>query len=385
MNKRITSLALVFVMVLSLLATAVPVLAAPIESTQLKVTANKTSASPGDTITFTVILGPVSDLGSMQMVVKVPDGLTHVDKSGKLAEGLKETLGFDVANWDEPADRIYAGDYPGAMISGGASAADYNSDTDTVLATFDCTVDEDASGDLEVGLYNLEFCSCQTWTDHTSRFSVVPATITVTAAPKPATGINLNKEELNLMAGATETLVATVTPPDTTDTVAWSSDKPEVATVDSTGKVTAVAPGEAVITAKAGSVSAACNVKVSCAHSLTTVAEKASNCTDKGWDKYQKCTLCGALFDMSGGSIAEIPYRALNDNHDFNMSEWGYKGADGHAHVCTRNPAHKDGVVAHTSGGPATETEDEVCTVCGYVIAPATGHVCANHLTKVAG
>ena len=189
MNKRITSLALVFVMVLSLLATAVPVLAAPIESTQLKVTANKTSASPGDTITFTVILGPVSDLGSMQMVVKVPDGLTHVDKSGKLAEGLKETLGFDLLNWDEPADRIHAGEYPGAMISGGASAADYNSDTDTVLATFDCTVDEDASGDLEVGLYYLEFYSCQTWIDHTGRFSVVPATITVTAAPKPATDI----------------------------------------------------------------------------------------------------------------------------------------------------------------------------------------------------
>ena len=373
MNKRITSLALVFVMVLSLLATAVPVLAAPIESTQLKVTANKTSASPGDTITFTVTLGPVSDLGTMQMVVNVPDGLTYVDKSGKLAEGLKETLGFDLLDWTEAADRIYAVDYPGSMINGGASAADYNSDTDTVLATFDCTVDEDASGDLELGLYNLEFCSCQTWTDHTGRFSVVPATITVTAAPKPATDITLDREELTLTVGDTETLVATVTPSDTTDTVAWSSDKTGVATVDSTGMVTAVAPGEAIITAKAGEETATCTVKVSCAHNLQTVPAKESNCTEKGWDEYQECTLCGARFNTSGDPIEEIPYRALNDDHDFNTGVWGYKGDDGHAHVCTRNPAHHDTVEAHNFGA------DDTCDICGY----ERTHVCANHLTKV--
>ena len=78
MNKRITSLALVFVMVLSLLVTAVPALAAPIESTQLKVTADKTSAKPGDTITYTITMGPVSDMGSMQMCLDIPTGLTYV-------------------------------------------------------------------------------------------------------------------------------------------------------------------------------------------------------------------------------------------------------------------------------------------------------------------
>ena len=47
MNKRITSLMLCFVMVFAMLATAVPVLAAtPVE---LKVTADTTSANPGDT------------------------------------------------------------------------------------------------------------------------------------------------------------------------------------------------------------------------------------------------------------------------------------------------------------------------------------------------
>ena len=373
MNKRITSLLLCFVMVFVMLATAVPALAAPIESTQLKVIPDKTKASPGDIITYTIVMGPVSDMGSMQMVLDIPTGLTYVENSTTLAANLKTTLGFDLLDWTEVSK----------MINGGASAADYESATDTELAKFQCKVDDGATGSLEVGLTNLEFGSCQTFEYHTDRFSVVKTPVTITAAPKPATGISLNKDELTLTAGATETLVANVTPSDTTDTVAWSSDKPEVATVDSTGKVTAVAPGEAIITAKAGEKTATCTVKVSCAHTLETVPAKDSNCTEKGWDEYQKCTLCGALFDMSGGSIEGIPYRPLNDDHDFNMSEWGYKGADGLAHACTRNPAHKDGVVAHISGGAATETEDEVCTVCGYVITPATGHVCANHLTKV--
>ena len=373
MNKRITSLLLCFVMVFAMLATAVPALAAPITSTQLKVIPDKTTASPGETITYTIIMGPVSDMGSMQMVLDIPTGLTYVENSAKLTDGLRTTLGFDTADWTEVSK----------MVNGVASAADYESATDTELAKFQCKVDDGATGSLEVGLTNLEFGSCQTFEYHTDRFSVVKTPVTITAAPKPATGISLNKDELTLTAGATETLVANVTPSDTTDTVAWSSDKPEVATVDSTGKVTAVAPGEAIITAKAGEKTATCTVKVSCAHTLETVPAKDSNCTEKGWDEYQKCTLCGALFDMSGGSIEGIPYRPLNDDHDFNMSEWGYKGADGHAHACTRNPAHKDGVVAHISGGAATETEDEVCTVCGYVITPATGHVCANHLTKV--
>ena len=59
---------------------------------------------------------------------------------------------------------------------------------------------------------------------------------------------------MSLTTGQDDTsLVATVTPADSTDTVVWSTNAPEVANVDAaTGKVTAVAPGEAVITAKAG-------------------------------------------------------------------------------------------------------------------------------------
>ena len=378
MNKRITSLLLCFVMVFVMLATAVPALAAPIESTQLKVIPDKTKASPGDIITYTIVMGPVSDMGSMQMVLDIPTGLTYVENSTTLAANLKTTLGFDLLDWTEVSK----------MINGGASAADYESATDTELAKFQCKVDDGATGSLEVGLTNLEFGSCQTFEYHTDRFSVAKTPVTITAAPKPATGITLNKSELTLTAGEDETLTATVTPEGSTDTVVWSSSKTDVATVDSaTGEVTAVAPGEATITATAGTKTATCTVKVQaapCNHgSFTPFPAKDSNCTDKGWDAYKKCDHCGKLFDMNNNPLAEIPYRDLNDDHDFDTTAWGYKEADGHAHVCSRNTAHHDTVVPHTAGPAATETTPQTCTECGFVMKPATGHIHVDHLTKV--
>ena len=77
-------------------------------------------------------------------------------------------------------------------------------------------------------------------------------------------GITLDKTELALTVGdAAVQLKATVAPDNATDkTVTWSIDKPAVATVDKDGKVTAVAAGEATITAKAGDKTATCKVTV---------------------------------------------------------------------------------------------------------------------------
>lgn len=79
----------------------------------------------------------------------------------------------------------------------------------------------------------------------------------------PATDLTLNKNTLTLDVDETETLIATVEPHDSTDTVTWSSSNPAVATVDSNGLVTAKAPGTAAITAKAGDYYGdICNVTV---------------------------------------------------------------------------------------------------------------------------
>ena len=84
----------------------------------------------------------------------------------------------------------------------------------------------------------------------------------------PVTGVTLNKTELALAAGASETLTATVAPENATNkTVKWSTSDEKIATVDATGKVTAIAPGTATITATTedGGKTAACQVTVTSA------------------------------------------------------------------------------------------------------------------------
>ena len=80
----------------------------------------------------------------------------------------------------------------------------------------------------------------------------------------PVSNITLDKTELSLSIGDSETLTATIEPGDATNkTVTWSSDKPGVAAVDASGNVTAVAAGNATITAMAdGGKTATCVVQV---------------------------------------------------------------------------------------------------------------------------
>ena len=75
--------------------------------------------------------------------------------------------------------------------------------------------------------------------------------------------VSLSEESLTLEEGKTATLTATVQPSDATDkTVSWSSSNSAVATVSSSGVVTAVKEGSATITASAGGKQATCTVTV---------------------------------------------------------------------------------------------------------------------------
>lgn len=373
MNKRITSLLLCLVMIVSLLVTAVPVFAAG--SVKFTMTSDKAKASPGDTITYTVTMGEVSRFDSLKYKLSIPEGLTFVAGSGKLADNLKETLNCVDTAWTESTKVFYI-----TLCSDGIG---YTSTTPTELMTFQCKVDDGATGSLKIE-FIIEPNNCYDSDYDNIAFTTETPSITITAAPKPATGISLNKSELTLIDGSSEQLIATVEPADTTDAVLWISDKPAIAAVNNSGLVTAIAPGEATITAKAGTKTATCTVQVSCAHgSFNPVPAQDSNCTENGWDAYKKCDLCGKLFDMNDNPLDGIPYRDTNDDHDFITDTWGYSDADGHAHVCSRNAAHHDAVVPHTAGPAATETTPQTCTECGYVIQAATGHVHAGNLTKM--
>lgn len=95
-----------------------------------------------------------------------------------------------------------------------------------------------------------------------ARLTYVDGYINALQEAIPCTNITLNNTTLSFTTDAAQTLTATVTPTDTTDTVVWSVSPTGFATVDN-GVVTPIKNGTCVITATCGTKSATCNVTVS--------------------------------------------------------------------------------------------------------------------------
>ena len=132
--------------------------------------------------------------------------------------------------------------------------------------------------------------------------------VTVKAKAVNVTEVTLDRAELTLTEGETETLTATVRP-DNADNrkVAWSSDKTDVATVDGAGKVTAVKPGEAVVTVTTedGGRTATCKV---------TVKAKAVNVTEVTLDKTE--------LTLTEGETETLTATVRPDNADNKKVKW---------------------------------------------------------------
>ena len=87
----------------------------------------------------------------------------------------------------------------------------------------------------------------------------------IVALPAEATDVKPDVSELQLAVGDDHTLSVKVEPAEAIQTVAFSSDSPEVATVDGDGLITAVSDGEATISTYAidgSGIVAQCKVKV---------------------------------------------------------------------------------------------------------------------------
>ena len=134
--------------------------------------------------------------------------------------------------------------------------------------------------------------------------------------------VTLNKTELTLEVGGEETLTVTVAPDDATDkTVTWTSDNTAIATVEN-GKVTAVAAGNATITAKAGDKTASCSVTVNAAITYTVTEEEWNEALDL---KYKNLTFTGTV--NVGGESGEMTLKLIEDGSIHQISsgviDWG--------------------------------------------------------------
>lgn len=107
------------------------------------------------------------------------------------------------------------------------------------------------------------------------------------------TSITLNQTTASLKKGETLTLTATIAPSDAANkSVTWSSSNNSVATVTTSGVVTAIGEGTAVITVKTadGGKTASCTVAVAHTHSYTGTYYE----TEHPHKAYSKCS-CGEI------------------------------------------------------------------------------------------
>ena len=206
----------------------------------------------------------------------------------------------------------------------------------------------------------------------------------------PVTGVALNKDELLFTeAGASETLIAEIAPHNATNiNVSWSSDRPEVATVDENGKVTAVANGTAAITVTTedGNKTDSCVVTVEIPEPghvhddpLKKVEEKPATCTQEGNKAYYVCESCGTWFEDAAGEKPITDHDSvILPKTEHTPSDWK-ADADNHWKECTECTETIAGSLSAHSfewiiDREATATEDgskhEECSVCGYAKEP---------------
>ena len=386
MNKRITSLLLCFVMVFTMLAAAVPALAAG--STSFNIKPDKTEAHPGDTISYTISLGAATNLRSIKIKLSIPEGLTYVANSGKTPDGLEATLNnAQKASFTESTKVFIV-----------ATADGYTSTTETLLMEFECKVNEGASGNkaidliidpddiFDTGYDNINYVvnspAVNITTPHvhvydkevaTEGYLKTGATCTEAAVYYKSCECGAKGTETFTSGSALEhdytkkvennTYLKTAASNCTEYNVYWYA----CSRCDANAKDDAEATDKYYTSTTAGN------------HSFTEKIEDAAHyVAGTGTDcqsvkkYYFDCAYCDQIGTTTWDSTTYGP-------HNY-AATWS-SDADGHWHECSLCHDKKDNE-AHTPGAAATETTPQKCTECDYIITPALGHT--HHMTPVA-
>jgi len=135
--------------------------------------------------------------------------------------------------------------------------------------------------------------------------------VTITKSYVPVSGISLNKSSVSILVGTSETLTKTIKPSNATNTDAtWTSTNTSVATVDSTGKVTAKKVGTAIITVSSSGYNATCKVTVIDTVSLKNISINKSSLIikEKGAETLR------ISYSPSNATNKKVTWRSSNTN-----------------------------------------------------------------------
>ena len=213
---------------------------------------------PGRVIPDGRYLGSGSDtvIGNEDIEIVQPTGVTLNATSVSVREGESTTLKATVAP-DNATNKTVAWTSSDESVAtvGGGNVIGVSKGTATITATTS----------------NGKKATCK-------------VTVTENTSIVKPTGITLDKTSLELMAGATGQITATVKPTNATNkTVTWTTDNSAVATVNSSGTVTAVKEGSATITASTfNGFTASCTVTVT-PKQFTTVENGVYFEKPSGW------------------------------------------------------------------------------------------------------
>ena len=134
------------------------------------------------------------------------------------------------------------------------------------------------------------------------------ATCEITVANIPVTSVSVSPTTATLNIGGTQQLTATVLPANATNkSVTWSSSNTAVATVSTSGLVTAVAVGSATITVTTmdGNFTASCGVTVA---SVPTTFTVLTTQVPAGSEVDNSCELGMKFRSSQAGLITKIRY-----------------------------------------------------------------------------
>lgn len=148
--------------------------------------------------------------------------------------------------------------------------------------------------------------------------------VTVELAEVPCESIALNVDRLEFSSADALTLIATVAPENTTDTIAWNSSDKSVATVED-GVVTPVGSGTAVITATCGDQTAECAVTVNAKSIFSGVTWSTGNIsTSTGEDTGGTGDVNTGYVNVADyqGEVLIITLNGADDNSSNNKQYW---------------------------------------------------------------